>query len=253
MIKGRDLIWVDGVNSGVVGKFVLDKIPTAIPVHCSMGSSVHADNLRFLDDLEGWYGKPILRLKSEKYSCIDDVFESRKYLSGINGAPCTSEMKFVPRMNFQLPSDRHYWGYAADWRDAKRFKAMREAYPELLQSSPLIEMGMLKEQTHAYLAECGIRRPYVYNIGMPNGNCLCCVKATSPNYWAHQRMWFPLIFARRAEQSRRWGVRLTRINGIRIFIDEIPLDWPTDIKDNFGGCGFHCATDTPQAREWFDL
>lgn len=248
----RNILWIDGVNSAVMAHLVLMEIPDAIPAHCDLGASVHPDSHRFINDLEQWYGKEILRLRSEKYETVDDVFEARKYLSGVNGAPCTGEMKFVPRLNYQLPSDTHFWGYAADKRDAKRFKTMQEEYPDLKQRSPLIEMGLRKKDTHQILAQHGIKRPVVYDIGMPNGNCLCCVKATSPNYWAHQRLHFPEVFARRAEQSRRFGARLTRIKGERIFIDEIPADWPTEIKDNFGGCGFHCATENvPQ--KWYDL
>jgi hypothetical protein len=248
-----DLLWVDGVNSAVMAHFVLKQNPGAVVVHCDLGDSVHEDSHRFINDLEKWYGKEIVRIRSEKYANIDEVFEHRHYLAGVDGAPCTGEMKFVPRMNFERPWDTHYWGYAADRLDANRFKLMRENYPLLNQRSPLIEMGMLKRDTHAYLAECGIRRPYVYEIGMPNGNCICCVKASSPNYWAHQRKHFPLVFARRAAQCRKWGARLTRIKGVRIFIDEIPFDWPTEIKDNFGGCGFHCATEDVPQKVWYDL
>jgi hypothetical protein len=231
---------------------VLAEIPDAIPAHCDLGNSVHPDSQRFIDDLEQWYGKEILRLKSDKYDNVDEVFEARKYHAGVNGAPCTGEMKFVPRMNFQLPSDTHYWGYTSDKRDAKRFHIMQEKYPNLKQRAPLIDIGMRKIDTHAMLAQHGIQRPYVYEIGMPNGNCLCCVKASSPNYWAHQRKHFPEVFARRAEQSRRFGSKLTRIKDERICIDEIPADWPTEIKENFGGCGFHCVTEDRE-HEWYDL
>lgn len=253
MNLNRNILWVDGANSAVMAKFVLQEIPTALVAHCDLGDSVHEDNHRFIDDLEQWYGVEILRLRSEKYANIDAVFDDRKYLAGVNGAPCTGEMKFAPRQDFQLPSDTHYWGYTADPRDHKRFRDMIKAYPYLKQRSPLIDMGMRKRDTHAYLAECGIKRPYVYEIGMPNGNCLCCVKASSPNYWAHQRKWFPLVFARRAAQCRKYGARLTRIKGVRIFIDEIPPDWPATIKDNFGGCGFHCAVDSPPSPNWYGL
>ncbi len=248
----RNILWVDGVNSAVMAHLVLMEIPDATIAHCDLGASVHTDSHRFIDDLEQWYGKEIIRIKSEKYETVDDVFEARRYLSGVHGAPCTGEMKFVPRMNYQLPSDTHFWGYTADKRDSKRFVDMQIAYPELKQRSPLIEVGLRKKDTHSMLAQHGIKRPIVYDLGMPNGNCLCCVKATSPNYWAHQREHFPEVFARRADQSHRFGARLTRIKGERIFIDEIPADWPTEIKDNFGGCGFHCATENvPQT--WYDL
>lgn len=250
---GRRLLWVDGVNSAVMAHFILMDDPYAIPVHCDLGDSVHEDSRRFIDDLEQWYGKPIVRIRSERYATIDEVFEHRRYLSGMNGAPCTGEMKIVPRLNYQLPSDVHYWGYAADKTDAKRFARMLADYPLLRQRAPLVEMGLKKRDTHAILKQHGVRRPWVYEIGMPNGNCIGCVKSSSPYYWALIRKWFPLVFARRNAQCREFGARLVIIgqtkdaNGkrtnIRIFPDEIPADWPTVMKGNFGGCGFHCPTE----------
>jgi hypothetical protein len=215
--------------------------PDADPIHCDLGDSVHEDSHRFINDLEAWYGKPVIRIKSEEFANIDEVFEKRHYLSGVAGAPCTGAMKFVPRLNDQLPSDIHMWGYTADKRDANRFLHMQENYPELNQRSPLVEDGLTKRDTHAMLAKAGIKRPYVYDIGYPNGNCLGCVKATSPNYWAMTRLYFPETFERRADQSRRFGARLTRVKGERVFIDEIPADWPTKMRgEDIPSCGFVC-------------
>src|SRR3546814_13381537 len=76
-------------------------------------------------------------------------------------------------------------------------------YPLLKQRSPLIEMGLTKKNTHAILKQRGVRRPWVYEIGMPNGNCIGCVKSSSPNYWALIRKWFPEVFERRNNQARR--------------------------------------------------
>lgn len=237
----RKLLWVDGVNSAVMAKMVLVDNPDAIPIHCDLGDSVHPDSHRFINDLENWYGKKIIRIKSVEHDNIDSVFEARKYHSGVNGAPCTGIMKFVPRLNYQIPSDIHYWGYTADKRDAARYVRMQENYPELNQESPLIGWGMTKAYTHDFLRQCGIKRPCVYDIGYPNGNCLGCVKASSPNYWAVTRKYFPDVFARRADQSRRFGSRLTRIKGERIFIDEIPADWPTTMRgQSVPACGFVC-------------
>jgi len=249
--EGRHLLWVDGVNSAVMAELVLRDNPDAIPVHCDLGESVHEDSHRFINDLEQWYGKEIVRLRSDQFATIDEVFEKRRYLSGINGAPCTSEMKFAPRMNFELPSDLHYWGYAADKADAKRFKGMVADYPMMRQRAPLIELGLTKKHTHQILRQHGIKRPYVYEIGFPNGNCIGCVKSSSPAYWALIRKFFPEVFWRRNNQCRRFGARIVIIgrkklpNGktenIRCYPDEIPLDWPTKVRGaDFGGCGFHC-------------
>lgn len=239
----RVLAWVDGVNSAVMCHLALQDDPGIIPVHCEMGTSVDPDSHRFINDLELWYGKPIVRIKSAKYDDIDALFEARKYHSGINGAPCTSEMKVAPRLDYQLPSDTHLWGYTADKTDVTRWWKMLRNYPLMTQYAPLIEKGMTKARTHALLADAGIKRPAVYEIGYPNGNCIGCVKASSPDYWAATRRHYPDVFARRADQSRRFGSRLTRINNVRIFIDEIPEDWPTDLRGiDIEPCGlFGCA------------
>lgn len=250
--NGRCLLWVDGVNSAVMAHLVLLDNPEAIPVHCDLGESVHEDSHRFVNDLEQWYGKEIIRIRSAEFANIDEVFEKRRYLSGMEGAPCTGEMKFVPRLNYQMPSDIHHWGYTADKPDAKRFDRMKEDFPYLRQRSPLIEMGLKKKDTHAILRQHSIRRPWVYEIGMPNGNCIGCVKSSSPNYWALIRKHFPEVFARRNDQARRFGARpviLRQEKGpdgkrrnVRGFLDEIPLNQPTKVRGaDFGGCGFHCT------------
>ncbi len=249
--KGRDLLWVDGVNSAVMAHMALMDNPGAIPVHCDLAESVHPDSRRFIDDLEQWYGKQIIRLHSPKYRTVDDVFEDRKYLSGRNGAPCASELKFAPRMDFQLPSDLHHWGYTADKLDSARFDGMVADYPLLKQRAPLIEMGLTKKDTHAILRQHGIRRPVVYDLGMPNGNCIGCVKSSSPNYWALIRKEFPEVFARRNDQEKRFGAQLVILGrtkdasgktvNIRGTLDQIPVNQSTKVRGaDFGGCGFHC-------------
>jgi hypothetical protein len=50
---------------------------------------------------------------------------------------------------------------------------------------------------------------------------------------------FPEKFDRMAELSRRLGARLTRIAGVRLFIDEIPPDWPT-LNPTAPACDFLC-------------
>jgi hypothetical protein len=61
-----------------------------------------------------------------------------------------------------------------------------------------------------------------YMSGIAGANCLGCVKAGSPWYWDKTRQLFPEVFARRCEQSRRLGVRLVKLYGRRIFLDELP-------------------------------
>jgi hypothetical protein len=236
----RLLNWFSsGAASAVMTKLSLGDEPGGLVVQCDLGDSEDADNRRFAADCEQWFGKPITYIKSAKYASIDPVFEARKYHAGIAGAPCTGEMKVAPRLDFQLPSDTHLWGYTADSEDVTRFKRMLATYPEMKQRAPLIERGLTKEACHAILERAGIKRPRVYDLGFPNGNCIGCVKATSPNYWALVRRHFPETFARRADQSRRFGSRLVRVHDERKFLDELPVDWPTT-EATSPRCDFLC-------------
>ena len=50
--------------------------------------------------------------------------------------------------------------------------------------------------------KAGIKLPPLYAMGFQNNNCIPCVKATSPNYWALARKQFPAEFDRMARLSR---------------------------------------------------
>jgi hypothetical protein len=177
-------------------------------------------------DCEKWFSREIRTIKSEKYKDTWDVWESRRYISGISGAPCTSELKISPRLAFQRPDDVHIFGYTADSNDVRRAKALRENWPDLHVKTPLIDAGLTKAACLALIESAGIKPPRVYALGFPNANCIPCRKATSPDYWALVRKEFPDQFERMAKLSRELGVRLARIDNDRIFIDEIPKGQP---------------------------
>lgn len=104
---------------------------------------------------------------------------------------------------------------------------MGDNYPELSLMFPLIERGITKAACLAMIDRAGYQLPAMYRLGFQNNNCIPCVKATSPNYWALVRKRFPAQFERMAKLSRELDVRLCRIDGERRFIDEIPEDWST--------------------------
>lgn len=236
----RTIAWFSsGAASAVMTKIALSDDPAVLPVQCGLGNSEDSDNARFATDCAVWFGKPITYLLSRRYANIDEVFEARKYHAGIAGAPCTGELKVAPRLDYQLPSDTHLWGYTADAGDVSRWERMQATYPNMKQRAPLIERGLTKEACLAMIERAGIKPPRVYAFGYPNANCIGCVKATSPNYWALVRQTHPEVFARRADQSRRFGSRLVRINDERRFLDELPADWPTT-EPTAPRCDFLC-------------
>ena len=140
------------------------------------------------------------------------------------GAPCTSELKIKPRLQFQRDDDLHIFGYTADAADVKRFSAMQEHWPDLDVAAPLIERGITKAGCLSMIEKAGITPPLTYALGFPNANCLPCCKATSAAYWALVRKHFPEQFNRMAKLSRQLGARLARVNDERVFIDEVPVN-----------------------------
>jgi hypothetical protein len=206
--------------------------PEAEPVYCETNSE-HPDNERFLAECEVWFGRQVTRLSSSKYADTWDVWAKRRYLAGINGAPCSTELKLSPRLAFQRPTDIHVLGYTADREDRNRAARFRDNYPEQRILTPLIERGLTKKHCLSIIQRAGIGLPPMYALGFRNNNCIPCVKAQSPAYWALVRLKFPIQFKRMAQLSRELGVTLCKTGGKggvpreRIFIDEIPLDQPT--------------------------
>lgn len=223
----RTICWFSrGAASAVATKLELRQNPGAIVATCVTGAE-HSDSDRFEAECVRWFNAPVIQLKSDVYEDTWDVWEKTRWLAGIEGARCTTELKVGPRLAFQRPTDIHVFGYTADSADVKRANNLRANYPELTIKTPLIEAGLTKEAVLAMVAGAGIELPVMYKFGFHNNNCIPCVKATSPDYWALVRKTHPEQFWRMAKLSRELNVRLCRINGERRFIDEIPEDWPT--------------------------
>lgn len=219
----RTVAWV---SAGAASAIAARLTPDAVLAYCETGAE-HPDNERFLGDLELWLQRPIERLHSERYASTWGVWQKRRYLAGVEGALCTVELKVMPRLAWQRPDDVHVFGYTADAGDMARAQRLVANYPELTIKTPLIERGITKEACLAMIERAAIRLPPMYALGFHNNNCIPCVKATSPAYWALIRREFPDEFDRMARLSRELDVRLCRIEGVRSFIDEIPADHPT--------------------------
>ena len=227
-----------GAASAVAIALDLRAHPGGVVAYCETGAE-HPDNERFLADCERWWGVSVLRLRSDEYADTWDVWERRRFIAGPDGAPCTGILKVSPRVMFQRPDDVHVFGYTCDATDQARARRLAETFFELTIENPLIAAGLDKAACLAMVQGAGIALPAMYSLGFGNNNCIPCVKATSPDYWSAMRLHFPFQFDRMAELSRRLGARLTRIAGERLFIDEIPADWPT-LNPTAPACDFLC-------------
>jgi hypothetical protein len=180
--------------------------------------SEHPDNDRFAADCSRWFGREIVTLSSTEYRDTWDVWEKRRYIAGIAGAPCTTELKKVVRFGFQRPDDLHVFGFTFD--ECKRSAKFTHNNPELYVDYPLIRKRLSKADCHAIVRARGIELPAMYRLGFNNNNCIGCPKGGA-GYWNMIRRHFPEQFARMAELSRRLGARLIKQDGQRAFLDEL--------------------------------
>jgi hypothetical protein len=199
-------------------------------------------NYRFEKDVEKWLDHPIEHVTHPDFptGSAKDVWGKTKAMSFPTGAPCTRLLKRESRQiweNSNCP-DWHVFGFTAD--EQKRHD--RFVLTERSNVLPvLIYHKLTKEHCYDLLRRASIAPPRVYSWGLPNANCLGCVKATSPTYWNLIRDVAPEVFQDRAEQSRQLNVRLARHKGKRVFLDELPPDAKgRPLKSMSLECGIIC-------------
>jgi len=240
---GRVVVWYsDGAASACAAKMALDKYGHRVRVvKCDTTDDEHADNHRFRADVERWLGVEVELIRSTRFSGVDDVFERRRYMAGVAGAACTTELKRMVREAYQQPDDVHVFGYTVE--EHQRARRFQINHPDIACDWILIDNFVRKSDCHAMLARAGIARPAMYDLGFEHNNCLGCVKAASPGYWNRVRDHFPEVFAKRARQSRDIGARLVKINTKRVFLDELPTDHGREQSDGDIDCGPFCQWD----------
>ena len=243
----RTVVWFScGAASACAAALATANCKDVHVVYCDTLAEEHPDNQRFLEDVERWIERPIEIIRSDKYASVSDVFEKTRYMSGIKGARCTVEMKKVPRFAYQQPDDLHVFGLTAD--EGRRIANFEGNNPDLNLYWVLREGGLTKADCYTMLKNAGIALPVMYSLGFKNNNCIGCVKATSAKYWANVRRHFPIIFALRAEQSRLLGVRLVRYKGVRMFLDELPLNIEDLTPEEDIECGPICLTSSGETK-----
>lgn len=226
-----------GAASAVATKKALEKYGDKVIIASCVVENEHPDNERFLQDCEKWYGQSILRLRSDKFKDCWEVWEKTKYLVGPKGARCTTEMKKLVRQRFQKVSDIQIFGFTAE--ETHRADRFMEQNPEVHLETPLIEFGLKKADCFTELRNAGIELPAMYRLGYKNNNCVGCVKGGA-KYWSSIRRDFPEVFARMVELEKKLGVKILKVKGKRIFLDELPLNYRSNQVEPEMECGLWC-------------
>ena len=238
-------VWFScGAASAVAAKLTLDIYGehNKVSIVNNPVAEEDKDNRRFLHDVEKWLGQEIQFAINPKYpnhKCTE-VWDDRQFMSGPTGAPCTIELKKRARQEWEIENKPDYTVLGFTSEEKGRADRFRITERDTLLT-PLINCGFTKQNCFELIQDAGIELPRVYKMGYPNANCIGCVKATSPTYWNHVRRNNPKEFEERAKQSREIGAKLVRVNGERIFLDELdPEAKGRPMKSYDFECGIFC-------------
>lgn len=241
----RVVVWFScGAASACAAKLAVEKYghERVRVVYCDTLAYEHEDNPRFMRDVAEWIGQPIEVVGSEKYEDIFDVFRRTRYLVGVRGARCTTELKKKVREAYQRPDDIQILGMTADERH--RIERFEDGNNGLHLDWILEEAGVSKADCYRLLTDAGIELPMMYRLGYQNNNCIGCVKGQS-GYWNKIRRDFPEAFERMAKMEREIGAAINkRYEGdkrIRVFLDELPPDAGKGVPLPDIECGAFCV------------
>lgn len=247
MSEGVIVVWFScGAASAVAAKRTIEKYGKLWDIRIVNNPVLeeHEDNRRFLKDVEKWLNYPIEIQYNKEYpnASADEIWRKRRFMAGVQGAPCTTLLKKEARNQWERENEHDYivLGFTADPSDAKRAKAFELGERDTLIPI-LVDENITKADCFKIIQDAGIEPPEIYKMGYPNANCIGCVKASSPTYWNLVRKQHPEVFKQRAELSREIGAKLTRVKGKRIFLDELdPKVKGRPLKDIHFECGIFC-------------
>lgn len=195
--------WSGGVTSAVACKWALDTYQHVEIVFIDTHNE-DPDTYRFLKDSEVWYGRKIKTITS-KYKNITEVWDKYKTLNTAHGAICSSELKRTPRIHYQDLNKHFAQIFGFDISEKERHRNMRLNYPEINNISPLIELGLTKQDCIKILKEAKIQVPNMYKRGYNNNNCFMtgCIRG-GIGYWQKIQREEPEKFDAMAQREHRY-------------------------------------------------
>jgi len=175
----------------------------------------HEDNARFRADCEKWFGQEIVTITNDKYkSSVSEVIKQTKYMSGVNGARCTKELKKQVRWDWQRLDDIHVFGMTSE--EESRIDDLIDNEPNAIFDAPLIDAGYSKQDCFKLVEEQCIKLSEMYQLGFPNNNCIGCLKVSSVGYWNLIRIHFPKIFWQRAREEELLGIAMCNMSTMKL-------------------------------------
>lgn len=235
--KKLKVCWMSaGVSSFIAGYLERDTIDKFLYIDIA---DQHPDSMRFIRDCEKVLGKKIEKLQSKEYKSVEEAIRAFGYIrmTGSGFAPCTAWLKKRVRKEWEY-EHRDYdityvWGM--DCNEKNRALGITETMIEFNHVFPLIDRNLTKADAHGISRKLGVKRPYMYDLGYNNNNCIGCVKG-GMGYWNKIRVDFPDVFESRANLERELNCRCLK----ECFLDELDPKRGRMSEEVMEECGIFC-------------
>lgn len=235
-----------GAASAVAAKLTVARHSNVVVVNAYVAEE-HPDNRRFLQDVEGWLGVPVVQLRDTRFEASAyEVFRRVRLTKTRYGAPCTGRLKRQLLTAFRRPGDLSVVGFTVE--EQARADRFIEREPA---EFPLIEAGLAKSDCLGMIERAGLRLPEMYRLGYPNANCIGCVKGGA-GYWNKIRRDFPQRFEQMAALEDEIGptsyLFRDRKTGVRIPLRLLPAN-AGRTKEVLPECGFACLASEDEIHD----
>ncbi len=235
-MKKLKVCWISaGVSSFIAGYLERDTIDKFIYIDIE---DQHPDSMRFIKDCEKVLGKEIEVLKSSEYNTVEDCIRTAGVLKMPYGfAPCTNWLKKRVRKQWEEAHKdyeiTYVWGM--DCNEKHRAENLVETMIEFNHCFPLIERNLSKADAHGINFSLGVKRPYMYDLGYNNNNCIGCIKG-GMGYWNKIRVDFPEVFESRAKLERDIGYSILK----ECYLDELDPNRGRMSEEIMEDCSIFC-------------
>lgn len=203
-----------GTASAVAASRVIECYPLAqIFLWFADTSWEDEDLYRFLEDLEAYWERPILRFKDGRTPL--EVASDFSIIPNQKRAPCSYELKIKPFLKFLAEVPRPVTVHLGlDFTEQHRIarpKAEYEALPGVIVDTPLLWDPVAIPPHRKITESWGIETPRLYRLGFPHNNCGGRCIRQGLREWQRLKHTFPERFQEVAEweqeQRAKGGAR----------------------------------------------
>lgn len=159
-----------GKDSTALAVYMRDKVPEMEYVFMDTGEEL-AETYEYLERIESYLGKPIIRLKNNRQGFKDLLDARRGFLPSPKMRWCTHYLKIKPFEEYV--GDDPVISYVAIRADEPHRKGYISTKPNIIAQYPFIENGLVKDDILRILEDSGLGLPEYYKWRSRSGCYFC--------------------------------------------------------------------------------